>query len=79
MTASTNTVSNVLLYFCCRRSCVLWDRSADFRATVRLSWGIGVDDPSDACGHDSDCINRLTQVECLSDDCRCRSHCQNQR
>ncbi|KAG9311141.1 hypothetical protein JVU11DRAFT_9056 [Chiua virens] len=39
----------------------------------------GVDDPSDACGQGSDCINRLTQVECLPDDCRCRSHCQNQR
>ncbi|KAG8215170.1 hypothetical protein J3R82DRAFT_8679, partial [Butyriboletus roseoflavus] len=39
----------------------------------------GVDDPSDACGQGSDCINRLTQVECLPDDCRCRAHCQNQR
>jgi len=39
----------------------------------------GVDSRSDACGHDSDCINRLTQVECLPDDCRCRSFCQNQR
>ncbi|KAG1732683.1 uncharacterized protein EDB91DRAFT_1302092 [Suillus paluster] len=39
----------------------------------------GVDDPSDACGHGSDCINRLTQVECLADDCRCRVYCQNQR
>ncbi|OAX37722.1 hypothetical protein K503DRAFT_719344 [Rhizopogon vinicolor AM-OR11-026] len=39
----------------------------------------GVDDPSDACGHGSDCINRLTQVECLADDCRCHIHCQNQR
>ena len=32
-----------------------------------------------ACGDGSDCINRLTQVECLEDDCRCRSACQNQR
>ncbi|KAI0920529.1 hypothetical protein AcW1_010262 [Taiwanofungus camphoratus] len=39
----------------------------------------GVDAPRDACGHGSDCINRLTQVECLPDDCRCRSYCQNQR
>ncbi|KAH9943768.1 hypothetical protein B0H21DRAFT_865088 [Amylocystis lapponica] len=39
----------------------------------------GVDDYGDACGHGSDCINRLTQVECLPDDCRCRSYCQNQR
>ncbi|THH26928.1 hypothetical protein EUX98_g7264 [Antrodiella citrinella] len=37
----------------------------------------GVDDPSDACG--SDCINRLTQVECLPEDCRCHSFCGNQR
>ncbi|KAG5717504.1 hypothetical protein E4T56_gene6709, partial [Termitomyces sp. T112] len=37
------------------------------------------DHPDSACGHDSDCINRLTQVECLMDDCRCRSHCRNQR
>ncbi|KAF9228124.1 hypothetical protein BS17DRAFT_745368 [Gyrodon lividus] len=39
----------------------------------------GVDDPLDACGQGSDCINRLTQVECLPEDCRCRSYCQNQR
>ncbi|KAF7793530.1 hypothetical protein EIP86_004644 [Pleurotus ostreatoroseus] len=39
----------------------------------------GADDPEDACGHDSDCINRLTQVECMPDDCRCGAYCQNQR
>ncbi|KAI0339087.1 SET domain-containing protein [Trametopsis cervina] len=39
----------------------------------------GIDDPDDACGHDSDCINRLTQVECLPEDCKCRAYCQNQR
>ncbi|KZV68615.1 hypothetical protein PENSPDRAFT_582159 [Peniophora sp. CONT] len=39
----------------------------------------GADDPSVACGDGSDCINRLTQVECLPEDCRCRRHCQNQR
>ncbi|VDB94051.1 unnamed protein product [Peniophora sp. CBMAI 1063] len=39
----------------------------------------GVDDPSVACGDGSDCINRLTQVECIPEDCRCRKHCQNQR
>ncbi|KAI0688016.1 hypothetical protein BC835DRAFT_1285649 [Cytidiella melzeri] len=39
----------------------------------------GVDDPDEACGHDSDCINRLTQVECLPGDCKCRSYCRNQR
>src|SRR5688572_23167343 len=37
----------------------------------------GVDDLDNACGPHSDCINRLTQVECLPDDCRCRTHCQN--
>ncbi|KAG7447390.1 SET domain-containing protein [Guyanagaster necrorhizus] len=39
----------------------------------------GEDSPEDACGQGSDCINRLTQVECLLDDCRCQSYCQNQR
>lgn len=39
----------------------------------------GVDDRDVACGHDSDCINRLTQVECMPDDCRCGGYCQNQR
>ncbi|KAH7882045.1 hypothetical protein F5I97DRAFT_1817718 [Phlebopus sp. FC_14] len=47
--------------------------------TCECQYEHGVDNPSDACGHGSDCINRLTQVECLSDDCRCRSYCQNQR
>ncbi|KAJ7353320.1 histone methyltransferase [Mycena albidolilacea] len=39
----------------------------------------GTDPPTAACGDGSNCINRLTQIECLPDDCRCRSHCQNQR
>ncbi|KAF8192677.1 hypothetical protein K438DRAFT_2017875 [Mycena galopus ATCC 62051] len=39
----------------------------------------GTDSPNAACGDGSNCINRLTQIECLPDDCRCRSHCQNQR
>ncbi|KAJ3515007.1 hypothetical protein NLJ89_g2034 [Agrocybe chaxingu] len=39
----------------------------------------GVDKPDSACGPSSDCINRLTQVECLPDDCRCETYCQNQR
>ncbi|KAG7087687.1 hypothetical protein E1B28_013634 [Marasmius oreades] len=37
------------------------------------------DDPDSACGPSSDCINRLTQVECLPDDCRCGEYCRNQR
>ncbi|TFY61091.1 hypothetical protein EVJ58_g4716 [Rhodofomes roseus] len=45
--------------------------------TCECQYEHGVDHPDDACG--SDCINRLTQVECLPDDCRCRSYCQNQR
>ncbi|KAG8803734.1 histone methyltransferase set2 [Serendipita sp. 401] len=37
-------------------------------------------DPVDrACGPKSDCINRLTQVECLDGECRCQAFCQNQR
>ncbi|KAJ7160997.1 hypothetical protein C8R46DRAFT_357675 [Mycena filopes] len=32
-----------------------------------------------ACGSQSNCINRLTQVECQPDDCRTGAHCQNQR
>ncbi|KAF9451333.1 hypothetical protein P691DRAFT_663480 [Macrolepiota fuliginosa MF-IS2] len=39
----------------------------------------GVDSEDMACGPYSDCINRLTQVECLPGDCRCRNYCQNQR
>ncbi|KAF9649738.1 hypothetical protein BDM02DRAFT_3186087 [Thelephora ganbajun] len=39
----------------------------------------GVDSPWVACGEGSECINRLTQVECMPEDCRCRGHCKNQR
>lgn len=31
-----------------------------------------------ACGHDSDCINRATKMECVGD-CGCGAECQNQR
>ncbi|KIJ61209.1 hypothetical protein HYDPIDRAFT_177115 [Hydnomerulius pinastri MD-312] len=54
-------------------------REAGESMTCDCVYDHGVDDPSDACGHGSDCINRLTQVECLPEDCRCRSYCQNQR
>ncbi|KAH8831290.1 histone-lysine N-methyltransferase [Flagelloscypha sp. PMI_526] len=37
------------------------------------------DDPDGACGPHSDCINRLTQIECMAGDCRTGKHCQNQR
>ena len=33
---------------------------------------------NNACGEDSDCINRATRVEC-PDDCHCGANCQNQR
>lgn len=40
-------------------------------------------DPRDgsnhACGEDSDCINRLTSIECVNDMCNCGDGCQNQR
>jgi hypothetical protein len=32
-----------------------------------------------ACGDDSDCINRLTKMECVDGDCNCGRGCQNQR
>ncbi|KAJ3904103.1 histone-lysine N-methyltransferase [Lentinula edodes] len=37
------------------------------------------DNPELACGASSDCINRLTQIECLAGYCRCGEHCLNQR
>ncbi|KAK4550626.1 hypothetical protein LTR36_000205 [Oleoguttula mirabilis] len=33
---------------------------------------------NDACGDDSDCINRATKMECVGD-CGCGANCQNQR
>jgi SET domain-containing protein len=33
---------------------------------------------NDACGEDSDCINRATKMECV-DDCSCGAVCQNMR
>lgn len=32
-----------------------------------------------ACGEDSDCINRLTSIECSNEKCLCGENCQNQR
>ncbi|KAF8515699.1 hypothetical protein BU17DRAFT_51508 [Hysterangium stoloniferum] len=54
-------------------------RQTEEGLTCDCSYEPGVDDPYVACGDGSDCINRLTQVECLEEDCHCRSHCQNQR
>ncbi|GJJ09368.1 hypothetical protein Clacol_003590 [Clathrus columnatus] len=54
-------------------------RQADEGFTCDCTYEPGIDEPYIACGEGSDCINRLTQVECLEDDCHCRSYCQNQR
>lgn len=32
-----------------------------------------------ACGDDSDCINRMTKIECTDVECNCGTGCQNQR
>ncbi|ODV83714.1 hypothetical protein CANARDRAFT_29704 [[Candida] arabinofermentans NRRL YB-2248] len=32
-----------------------------------------------ACGPESECINRLTNIECVDDQCSCGVDCQNQR
>ncbi|SCZ94660.1 BZ3500_MvSof-1268-A1-R1_Chr12-3g04028 [Microbotryum saponariae] len=32
-----------------------------------------------ACGEESQCVNRLMQIECVAGDCRCGQRCQNQR
>lgn len=39
----------------------------------------GMDDLILACTEEADCINRLTQVECLKSECNCGQYCQNQR
>ncbi|KAI7871635.1 hypothetical protein BDF14DRAFT_1878475 [Spinellus fusiger] len=38
-----------------------------------------VDDPSEACGDDHHCINRLMFMECMEDDCPCGRFCRNRR
>ena len=37
------------------------------------------DGKNHACGEDSDCINRMTSMECTNDDCNCGDECANQR
>ncbi|KAI1337798.1 histone-lysine N-methyltransferase [Xylariaceae sp. FL0016] len=37
------------------------------------------DGMNQACGEDSDCINRATKMECVDKDCNCGDGCQNQR
>ncbi|KAI8812340.1 hypothetical protein BJ742DRAFT_54709 [Cladochytrium replicatum] len=39
----------------------------------------GKDDPSMACGEDSNCINRTLFIECMEDDCPCGKYCMNRR
>ncbi|KAI8814863.1 hypothetical protein BJ742DRAFT_192691 [Cladochytrium replicatum] len=39
----------------------------------------GTDDPSMACGEDSNCINRTLFIECMEDDCPCGKYCMNRR
>jgi hypothetical protein len=53
---------------------LLTDRFGTF-----LTCLVDSDDPEDACGLHSNCINRMTQVECIKGQCQTRGHCQNQR
>lgn len=52
-------------------------RNVEEGFACECSYDPETDLPDAACG--SDCINRLTQIECLEDECRCGAHCQNQR
>lgn len=54
------------------------EATEDMRCECTYERG-GAAPPHVACGPSSNCINRLTQVECLPGDCRCRASCQNQR
>ncbi|KAM0746946.1 hypothetical protein T439DRAFT_102783 [Meredithblackwellia eburnea MCA 4105] len=36
-------------------------------------------EPDEACGDEAGCVNRLLQIECEPDNCRCGDRCQNQR
>ncbi|GAA5839208.1 hypothetical protein JCM9279_002627 [Rhodotorula babjevae] len=38
-----------------------------------------VPEEAQSCGELSNCMNRLMQIECLKDDCKCGKQCQNQR
>lgn len=58
------------------------DRKASARPSkylTKLITYVDTDEPEDACGMHSNCINRMTQVECLKGQCQTRGHCQNQR
>lgn len=45
---------------------------------MRCADGLG-NGKNQACGEDSDCINRATKMECVDGDCNCGSGCENQR
>lgn len=51
----------------------------DWGLVCECNYREGRDDLSRACTDEGECINRLTQVECLAEDCRCGHFCQNQR
>jgi hypothetical protein len=38
-----------------------------------------LDNPSEACGDDNICINRMMFMECIVQDCPCGRLCQNRR
>lgn len=38
-----------------------------------------LDDPSNACGNDNKCINRMMFMECMVQDCPCGHLCRNRR
>lgn len=53
--------------------------AADESMTCDCSPDIDENGVNHACGEDSDCINRLTNIECVNDECTCGDDCQNQR
>ncbi|KAH3662381.1 hypothetical protein OGAPHI_005633 [Ogataea philodendri] len=54
--------------------------AADEFMTCDCTEDIGSDGENHACGPDSDCINRLTNIECVDGQCQtCGDDCQNQR
>lgn len=53
--------------------------AADESMTCDCSPDVDENGVNHACGEDSDCINRLTNIECVSEKCTCGEDCQNQR
>jgi hypothetical protein len=48
-------------------------------SVLLLSFSYLIDSLSQACGSDSNCVNRMLYVECRESDCPCGEFCQNQR